>query len=507
MKKLFILIFTLFTITSYSQDEPFYRGVDPASFVQRAVLDLPVGFVLESWSTFHDQPIAILQHPTRSNFMAVAERKGLIWLYELKNGVWVIFPNPIIDIQNQVTKFFERGIQNIVMDSHHIYVYYTVEESYLFFGDVPENTATINRVSRWEISWSQNRTVGGEQIKIGVNPADGIPSLAGNHQGGGMAFGDNGFLYISTGDGANVPFADKAVEFGIIDEEYKNLSGNYRSQVLSQGNGKILKIQGWTGKGVSSNPYYSGSTPYSFKSRLFDYGYRNPFRITYSDSIYVADVGDASREEITIAKSDGNAGWGKYEGFDELNFSSTISNPDTGQPFEINYTNPPLLDYGHNSNAETRLLNPNDFSSPFIDGNSIAGNSLTGGVVLKEGFGNYTGGYIFSDYTRGWLNIAMNGFDFTINFASEGTVNSAVDITQLSDGSVLVVKLFGGIDRISFDGNLSTPDHEFNYDLATVKYFTMLGVELKDISNAASGIYIVEYYYNNQYKRKIIPKL
>ena len=375
----------------------------------------------------------------------------------------------------------------------------------MFFGNNPENTATINRLSSWEVAFLQNLVLS-ENILIGATPSDGIPSLSGNHQGGGMVFGENDYLFVSTGDSASANYVNEAIEFGIIDEAYRDLSGIYRSQVISQGNGKILRIQGWSGRGVASNPYYEGGNPYSFKSRLWGYGYRNPFRITYNPvnkKLIAADVGAGGHEEVTEIIKDANAGWGKYEGFDNYaGWSENQTNPDTGLDYDVDYQNPPLLDYGHNGNAETRLLNPNDFSSPFIDGNAIEGNSITGGIVL-ENFGEYTGFYMFTDYTKGWINLLSPDGSYTVNFAPEGTVNAAVDIKQDSNGDVYIVRLFGGIDVIKYDPNLGLTKFAKTIEKGEIFIiYNSLGQMLR------TGVYNdVSDLYSNEIRYIKFPKL
>jgi len=462
------------------------------------------GFVLGLFDDSIDKPIDIAMHPDNDK-MVVVERNGIFWLYNLVGEDWIKEDTPFLDISNQVTTYFERGVESILVDKHFVYVYYTVEESYLF-PDLPieDDSATVNRVSRWEVAWRQNITVFGEHILV-----DGIPSLAGNHQGGGLSFGKDGYgwLFISTGDGSNAGYSAEAVERGIIPEEHKSFEGRYRSQIKSSPNGKILRVVLWNGDGMVGNPYYDINNKSSWQSRIYDYGYRNPFRIFYDkaqDSLFVADVGAGTKEEITIAKPDGNAGWGKYEGFNENSFSTSIVNPDTNQPFEVDYQNKPILDYGHNGNPLTRLLGED--GQPFIDtANPIQGNSITGGVVLKEGFGQFTGFYMFTDYSNGAINLLSPDRTYTINFASPGTIFTPISIKQGVDGSVYVISLFGDIQRIYFEGSLSVDDKEFFNRAKLVGYYDMLGRKLKEPKS--TGIYIALYELDGVRRTKKLIKL
>jgi hypothetical protein len=118
------------------------------------------------------------------------------------------------------------------------------------------------------------------------------PLTAGNHNGGQLQFGPDGFLYVSTGDGGNTP--DSA-------------------QLLSSELGKILRIDARTGAAAPGNP---------FGSRVWSYGLRNPWRFTFdraTGALLIGDVGEGTWEEVNWAPAPGrgagaNFGWRCREG-------------------------------------------------------------------------------------------------------------------------------------------------------------------------------------------------
>jgi glucose/arabinose dehydrogenase len=127
-----------------------------------------------------------------------------------------------------------------------------------------------------------------------------------NHNGGMLAFGPDGLLYIGTGDGGGGgdPFGN-----------------GQNTEVLL---GKILRIDvdGTPDVGLAyrippGNPF-AGQSP--SRGEIFAYGMRNPWRFSFdrggSHQLFCADVGQGEREEIDIVTSGGNYGWNIMEGFD-----------------------------------------------------------------------------------------------------------------------------------------------------------------------------------------------
>jgi glucose/arabinose dehydrogenase len=124
-----------------------------------------------------------------------------------------------------------------------------------------------------------------------------------NHNGGQIAFGPDGFLYMALGDGGSGgdPFGN----------------GQNRSVLL----GKLLRIDvdsASPGKkyGIPpSNPFAGSST---LAQEIYAYGLRNPWRFSFdppTGRLWVADVGQDAREEVDLVTKGGNYGWNIMEGF------------------------------------------------------------------------------------------------------------------------------------------------------------------------------------------------
>ncbi|MDQ3049578.1 MAG: PQQ-dependent sugar dehydrogenase [Bacteroidota bacterium] len=131
-----------------------------------------------------------------------------------------------------------------------------------------------------------------------------------NHNGGMLAFGPDGFLYIGTGDGG-----------GANDEHGTIGNGQDLNTLL----GKILRIDINKEKpyGIpADNPFVGKS---NHRGEIYAYGLRNPWRFSFDNlngKLFCGDVGQNKYEEINIIEKGGNYGWRIMEGFHCFNPSS-----------------------------------------------------------------------------------------------------------------------------------------------------------------------------------------
>ncbi len=223
-----------------------------------------------------------------SGRLFVVEQPGRIRI--LRNGV--VLPSPFLDLTDRVSCCGERGLLSVAFPpgysaKKHFYVYYTARS-----GDIT--------IARYRTSDTPDL----------ADPASETVVLTiahrqfSNHNGGQLAFGPDGFLYIGAGDGGGAGDPLR--------------SGQSTSTLL----GKLLRIDVESGASPYSipagNPFANrpGSRP-----EIWAYGLRNPWRFSFDRAtrdLYIADVGQNLYEEINfqpVATAGGqNYGWNTMEG-------------------------------------------------------------------------------------------------------------------------------------------------------------------------------------------------
>ena len=276
-------------------------------------------------------------------------KQGLVLTAE--NGV--LHPAPLLDIQEECANWGDHGLLGFALHPNflsngYFYVMYAVDRHHLLYHGTSQyspsanitHQASIGRVVRYTADPASDfKTVvpGSRHVLIGQTIQSGLPLLHGSHGVGTLAFGKDGTLLISMGDGGSYAgtdvggdeagaYATQALEDGIITE--KENVGAFRAQQIQSLNGKILRIDPSTGAGIPSNPFYDPADPFAPRSRVWAMGLRNPYRFTIQPEtgshnpedgdpgvLWIGDVGWAYWEEINRADRGGlNFGWPVYEG-------------------------------------------------------------------------------------------------------------------------------------------------------------------------------------------------
>jgi glucose/arabinose dehydrogenase len=431
-----------------------------------------------------------LTNPTAVRFASdgrvfVAEKSGIIKVFDSLTDTT---PTVFADLRTEVHNFWDRGLLGLALDpnfpkSPYVYVLYTYDAP--IGGTAPtwgvagatsdgcpnppgatqDGCVVSGRLSRLQAAG--NVMTGTEQVLI-EDWCQQFPS----HSIGNLAFGADGKLYVSGGEGANFLSADYGQFGSFIGPTPRNPCGDpptfvggfqipptaeggaLRSQDLRTLadpvglNGAVLRVDPATGAGLPDNPL--GSSADANARRIVGYGFRNPFRFAIkpgTNDLWVGDVGWNDWEEIDRIPSPtsatvGDFGWPCYEGvgrqpsYDATNLD--ICENLYSQPGAVTA---PLFTYAHSQSVVAG------------DGCSTGGSSISG--LAFYGNGNYPSAYhgalFFADYTRRCMWVMFPGAGGDPDPANRAAFASSaafpVDLQIGPGGDLFYVDLDGGTVR------------------------------------------------------------
>ncbi len=257
----------------------------PASCSGRPALKLT--WFPSSGVTF-DQPVLVTSAPGDRSRVFVVSRLGTITL--VKNGTKL--STPFLDITTLVgsSSNSEAGLLGLAFHPN----YEQNGRFFVYFNKTGAGNTTVVELARS----SANADVASTTI---VNTIFTVPTTQvqqGNHNGGSIAFGPDGYLYVSVGDGGSQGDPDN------------------NAQSLSVKLGKILRFD----VDAPSTPPPGNMSGSGVDTSIWGYGLRNPWRTSFdrkTGDFYIGDVGYSTREEIDVQPAGAgglNYGWRCVEG-------------------------------------------------------------------------------------------------------------------------------------------------------------------------------------------------
>ena len=310
-------------------------------------------------------------------------------------------PAPFLDVSSRVTSGGEQGLLSMAFAPD----YAKTRRFYVNYTD----RAGFQRVVEYRRSKTDAERADAGSARL-VLRYDGIES---NHNGGLVAFGPDGLLYIGTGDG------------GGADDRHGS-RGN--GQDLGKLEGKILRIDPRRSGGrryrvPASNPFVDRS---GAKPEIYSYGLRNPWRFSFdrtTGDLSIGDVGQGAIEEIDFARKGdargANYGWRPFEG-------SRRHSPGEDAPGHVG----PVIELTHD------------------DGNC----SVTGGYVVRDpALAALAGQYVYGDFCKGQLRAARLSTGSASGDRSLGlkTIAQLASFGEDGLGRVYVVSLGGPVYRLA----------------------------------------------------------
>jgi glucose/arabinose dehydrogenase len=439
-------------------------------FICIANLSLAQTVAVQTFATGLTNAVALV-HPPADSRLFVVQKTGAI---RIVNPNGTVNATPFLTVTG-LSSGSEQGLLGLAFHPNYA-------TNGLFFINYT-NTAGDTVIARYSVS--ANPDIANTTATILMT----VDQPFSNHNGGSLAFGRDGFLYIGLGDGGSGGDPQGYSQNMTVDPAFP-------SRVLL---GKMLRIDVNTTFG-SLNYGIPATNPYATTAGLREIwaiGLRNPWKYSFNrlnGDLWIADVGQSTREEINkttfpLPNTGLNYGWRCFEGTSVFNNSGCPTFANTVAPF---------TDYVYGSNGRC---------------------SITGGYFYTGSlYPNFTNKYIFADYCTGEIGLvdASGVITWTLNlpgvitsfgedvngelYITNGTSVSKVVDTSLSALSLneSLVTIFPNPANnelyIKNDNNLAlefisiadlTGKIVFNQDIQN------LGSNAVNIASLAKGMYLI----------------
>lgn len=312
------------------------------------------------------RPVDLQYVPDGSNRLVVVQQLGLAYMFN--NTPNVASRKVFIDLQDIVSQsggelgFLGLAFHPNFTQNGYIYVNYTR-------GSGNGSDSAKSFIARFQVSGEAKDTVLLSSQKILLT----FTQPYANHNGGWIAFGPDGYLYTSFGDGGS------------------GGDPQNRAQNLNQLFGKILRIDVDQGDPYSI-PSGNRFKPGEGRQEIYAYGLRNPWRCSFdrqTNKLWAGDVGQGAWEEVDTIINGGNYGWRVKEGYACFG---------TSGPCDSTGFQSPLGVYPHPGKGPT-----------------FTGVSITGGYVYRGNeVPSLVGKYIFADYNGKVFSLTYEGLSLAI---------------------------------------------------------------------------------------------
>ncbi|HEX6260807.1 MAG TPA: PQQ-dependent sugar dehydrogenase [Woeseiaceae bacterium] len=356
----------------------------------------PVAVIPAFTQLAFEQPLAMMQAPGEPSRWFVVEKAGVVWEFPDDADATLNEVIQFVDLTDRVDSSpREGGLLGMAFhpgfDSNgEVFVFYT--------RSVTELESVVSRFTVDQSSGALDES--SEEVLLTV------PQFAGNHNGGSIVFGPDGFLYIGFGDGG-----------GNGDPEDNGQdTTNLLATVVR------IDVDGGTPYAIPADNPFAGNTECPEGTgtldcpEIFAWGFRNPWRFSFdrqTGNLWLGDVGQNSWEEVNRVEISENYGWSEREGahcFDPPAGCST-DNVD------------PVTEYGHD-----------------------VGDSITGGYVYRgSDIPDLQGFYLFGDFGSGRI-WAVAG-DSAQGVEPDEIVDTNLNIASFAesnDGELYVVDITAG---------------------------------------------------------------
>ncbi len=415
------------------------------------------------------QPMSLVWLPGSDNLALVAHKKGQISIVNTETGE--VADDFLIDLRDEVNSNSDRGLMDIAIhpdfESHpYLYAFYVVDPpgSAGTGGNAGED-GDGNRyahVVRWELDLSGDAPAlvpDSKEIILGAG-GQSLADVSGNglidstlaenidlpsseidpntgeykqdylkldsitHAGGALAFGPDGMLYVSVGDGAS---------FNMMDPRALSV------QDVDSLSGKILRVDPLTGQGLADNPFAIPGDLDANASKVWMLGLRNPFTMAFADDgrLFMSETGWYTYEEINAGSAGSNFGWPYFEGAD---YGDLFRTPDYEDLPEASGFYDDVASGEIEITAAYRAFHHNDLEPGFQVSAIVGASSIYTGYRYPSEFLN---DYFFTDIVEGEIYAVDINDRTTVKFVADMGFFGPSHIVQGPDGYLYLLDLVG----------------------------------------------------------------
>ncbi len=341
-------------------------------------------------------PIDVATLPDNSGRRLILDQAGIVHVLGVDNKLG---DKPFLDLTDRLLPlrqdFEERGLLGMAIHPEfarngRFFVTYTAPLT----DDAPANWSHTRIVSEFTIDSDNPDQIDAASERILISQH--WPSR--KHNGGALAFGPDGYLYIGFGDGGGIHGVGPQTLNDAYSVPENRLWWDSTAQDLQSLYGKILRIdvdRGLPGYAIpADNPLLDSQA----RHEIYAWGFRNPYRLSFdsddSATFYITAVAETLWEAIYQVKGAGNYGWPVKEGTHCFDRMRPLDPPKTcTQSDDVGSTNPvidPIVEY------------PN--MSVHREGSRVAlagvGTAVVGAVMLRgESFGKFSDHLLIADWS------------------------------------------------------------------------------------------------------------
>jgi len=373
---------------------PVQAGTAQVPVVQEQAVSVELELLAEGLTA----PLFLASPPDDSGRLFVADQVGLVYVIDATGE---LHEDPFLDLRDQMVElladFDERGLLGFAFHPDFatnglFYISYSAPRR----AEAPPNWNYTRRISEFRTALDDPNVAdpSSERMLLEVD----WPSR--KHNGGGLTFGPDGYLYIALGDGGGAHGVGKEVLHNAYEVPEHLLFWDGFAQDNTSLYGSILRIDvdnGYPGYAIpQSNPFVGQPG----RDEIYAWGFRNPYRITFdrrgTPDLFVTAVAETLWESVYLANQPGNYGWAIKEATHCFDRQQPYTPPAECPAFDP-HGYPiidPIIEYA-NMSIESEASQ--------VKGTGL-GTAVTGGYLYRgDAIPELYGTYVFGDWSRTFM--------------------------------------------------------------------------------------------------------